>query len=60
MRLTLQRIEASRIVINEPKRVTPLSFALLVDKLRERVSSETLADRVRRMQADLEREAEMK
>ncbi len=60
MRLALQRIEKSRIIINEPKRVTPLSFGLLVDKLRERVSSETLADRVRRMQADLELAAEKK
>lgn len=58
LRTALQRIEASRIVINEPKRVTPLSFGLLVDKLRERVSSESLADRVRRMQEDLERAAE--
>lgn len=54
----LRRIEASRIIINEPERVTPLAFGLLVDKLRERVSSETLADRVRRMQEDLERAAE--
>ncbi|SMP67129.1 ATP-dependent helicase Lhr and Lhr-like helicase [Neorhodopirellula lusitana] len=57
MRKTLQRIEASRIVINEPPRVTPLAFGLFVDKLRERVSSETLADRVKRMQEDLERVA---
>ncbi len=54
MRLALLRMEASRILINELERVTPLSFGLLVDKLRERVSSETLADRVRRMQHDLE------
>ncbi|MEO9592182.1 ligase-associated DNA damage response DEXH box helicase [Rhodopirellula bahusiensis] len=54
----LRRIEASRIIINEPDPVTPLAFGLLVDKLRERVSSETLADRVRRMKEDLERAAE--
>jgi ATP-dependent Lhr-like helicase len=54
MHLALQRIQKSRIVLNEPNRVTPLAFGLLVDKLRERVSSETLADRIRRMQADLE------
>ena len=41
-------------MIQEPPRVTPLAFPLLVDKLRERVSSETLADRIARMQMQLE------
>lgn len=54
----LDRIAASRIVIESPERVTPLSFPLLVDRLRERVSSETLADRVARMQAELEQAAQ--
>lgn len=53
----LRRIESCRIVITHPKRVTPFSFPLLVDKLRERVSSETLAERVKRMQQDLEKAA---
>lgn len=57
MSAALQRIASSRVVITEPKKVTPFAFPLLVDKLRERVSSETLADRVRRMQDDLERAA---
>ncbi|MFK7734453.1 MAG: ligase-associated DNA damage response DEXH box helicase [Pirellulaceae bacterium] len=54
----LDRIEQSDIVITEPPKVTPLSFPLLVDKLRERISSEKLADRIRRMQAELEKAAE--
>ncbi len=54
----LQRIERSEIVITDPPRVTPLSFPLLVDKLRERVSSESLGDRIRRLQAELETAAE--
>ena len=37
-----------------PPKVTPLAFSLMVDKLRERVSSETLAERVGRMQKALE------
>ncbi len=53
----LERIAASRIVIETPARVTPLAFPLLVDKLRERVSSESLADRIARMQAELEKAA---
>lgn len=50
----LDRIESGKIVIQHPPRVTPLAFSLLVDKLRERLSSESLADRVARMQAALE------
>ncbi len=53
----LERISSSRLLIETPERVTPLAFPLLVDKLRERVSSETLADRVARMQAELEQAA---
>ena len=54
----LERIGRSRMVITDPPKVTPLSFPLLVDKLRERVSSETLADRVARLQRELESAAE--
>ena len=54
---TLERLTKARVVITEPKRVTPLAFPLLVDRTRERVSSESLADRVRRMQMALERAA---
>jgi ATP-dependent Lhr-like helicase len=50
----LDRIGTSEIVVTNPPKVTPLSFPLLVDKLRERVSSETLADRIKRMQQQLE------
>jgi ATP-dependent Lhr-like helicase len=53
----LDRISESRILLQEPIKVTPLSFPLLVDKLRERVSSETLRDRIARMQAELEKAA---
>lgn len=54
MRSALERIAQSRIVIERPERVTPLAFPLLVDKLRERISSESLAVRIARMQAELE------
>ena len=43
--------------ITEPKRVTPLAFPLLVDRTRERVSSESITDRIRRMQVALEKAA---
>jgi ATP-dependent Lhr-like helicase len=37
--------------------VTPLGFPLLVDRTRERVSSESLSDRIKRMQVALEKAA---
>jgi ATP-dependent helicase Lhr and Lhr-like helicase len=54
MHAAMERINESQIMLEEPPRVTPLAFPLLVDKLRERVSSETLADRIARMQEQLE------
>jgi ATP-dependent helicase Lhr and Lhr-like helicase len=54
---TLERLSQSEVVVTEPKRVTPLGFPLLVDRTRNRVSSESLVDRIRRMQLVLERVA---
>ncbi|HEY9228375.1 MAG TPA: DNA ligase-associated DEXH box helicase, partial [Gemmatimonadaceae bacterium] len=55
--LTLKRLSTSNVVITQPKKPTPLAFPLLVDMTRERVSSESFSDRVRRMQLALERAA---
>ncbi len=54
---TLQRLASARVVVTEPRRTPPLAFPLLVDRARDRVSSESLADRVRKMQLALERAA---
>jgi ATP-dependent Lhr-like helicase len=54
---TLERLATARVVIMTPRRTPPLAFPLLVDRARDRVSSETLADRIRRMQLSLERAA---
>ena len=51
------RIARSTVVVTEPRRPTPLAFPLVVDRNRERVSSESLGDRMRRMQLALERAA---
>jgi ATP-dependent Lhr-like helicase len=56
LRRTLARISAGRVVIEEVPRPTPLAFPLMVDRWRAAVSSEKLADRVRRMAAEAERE----
>lgn len=58
MMAAMVRIAGSRIVIERPDKITPFAFPLLVDKLRERVSSESLADRIARMQAELEKAAD--
>jgi ATP-dependent Lhr-like helicase len=54
---TLERLSSARVVVTEPRRTPPLAFPLLVDRARDRVSSESLADRIRRMQLALERAA---
>jgi ATP-dependent Lhr-like helicase len=57
LRRALDRIAGSRLVATTPERPTPFAFPLLIERMREAVSSETLADRVRRMAATLERKA---
>lgn len=50
----LTRMERGKVVIMHPPKVTPMAFSLVVDKMRERLSNETLVERVARMQAALE------
>lgn len=57
LRHAMARIAASTVVVTHPPRPTPFAFPLLVERMRESVSSEKLADRVRRMVAELERKA---
>ncbi len=53
LRNLMQRIQKGKITITVPERLTPFSFPLKVDSMRENLSSEKLEDRVRRMQAQL-------
>jgi ATP-dependent Lhr-like helicase len=53
----LKRLQQATIRLTHPTRVTPFAFSLMVDKLRERVSSETLLQRIARMQNALETKA---
>lgn len=57
LRAALDRIVGCRVVVTSPPRPTPFAFPLLVERLREAVSSEKLSDRVKRMVADLEKRA---
>ncbi len=55
LRNMLERIQQSTIVITFPERLTPFCFPIKVDSMREDLSSEKLEDRVKRMQAQLEK-----
>ncbi len=57
LKRTLDRLSHSRVTLLDVRRPTPFAFPLLVDRLRDTISSETLADRVRKMQTSLERHA---
>lgn len=51
IRKALDRINQQKIVITEPEKPTPFAFPIMVDRLsREKLSSEKLEDRVKRMQ----------
>ena len=50
---TLNRIQNGTIVITCPDRFTPFSFPIMVDRLRSKLSSEKLEDRIRKMYAKL-------
>jgi ATP-dependent Lhr-like helicase len=45
----LERIQASKIVLTFPAQLTPFSFPVKVDSMRESLSSEKLEDRVKKM-----------
>ncbi|WP_322054442.1 ligase-associated DNA damage response DEXH box helicase [Paraburkholderia bannensis] len=57
IRAALVRMSESRLVLTHPKKPTPFAFPLIVGRLREKVTTEKLADRVARMLAELEKAA---
>ena len=48
LRQTLERLQQRRLDLRQVRRPTPLAFPLLVERFRESLSSEKLADRIRR------------
>ena len=50
MRKALDRIHNQKIIITEPTKPTPFAFPIMVDRLREKLTSEKLEDRVKKMQ----------
>ncbi len=50
----LARMQGQRLALVALKRPTPLAFPLMVERFRERLTNESLADRIARMVAQLE------
>ncbi|ROO38589.1 ligase-associated DNA damage response DEXH box helicase [Pseudomonas sp. 7SR1] len=55
---TLERLDTLTLDLHAIQRPTPLGFPLLVERFRESMSSEKLADRIRRMVRELEETAD--
>ena len=49
LREVLERLNAGKWIITHPEHPTPFSFPILVDRLREKLSSEQLEARIRKM-----------
>lgn len=49
LRLALQRIAQQELVIQQLNRPTPFCFPIMADRLREKMSSESLADRLKKI-----------
>ena len=49
LRLALERINSQKIIWKQCEKATPFSFPIITDRLREKLSSEKLADRIKRM-----------
>nr|WP_105001699.1 ligase-associated DNA damage response DEXH box helicase [Aureicoccus marinus] len=54
LRLALKRIGRQELVIRNCSQATPFSFPIITDRLREKMSSEKLADRIRKMTKKLQ------
>lgn len=55
LRNMLERIQKSNIILTYPTQLTPFCFPVKVDSMRENMSSEKLEDRIKKMQAQLEK-----
>lgn len=55
LRKALNKIRTQEIMLNHTERFTPFAFPIMVDRLREKLSSEKLIDRIKKMQLHLEK-----
>lgn len=49
LRAALERINRQKIIISRPEKPTPFAFPIMVDRLREKLSTEKIEDRIRKM-----------
>lgn len=49
LRDSLSRINSQKIILTRPDKPTPFAFPIMVDRLRERLTTEQLKDRIARM-----------
>lgn len=54
LRMALERIQHQKIIWKNCEKPTPFSFPIITDRLREKLSSEKLEDRIKRMLKSLE------
>lgn len=55
LRQALLRIHHQKIIITEPDKPTPFAFPIMVDRTREKLTSEKLEDRIRKMMVKFEK-----
>ncbi len=53
LRQALQRIQQQSVLLSRPAKATPFAFPIIVDRLRGRLSSEKLEDRIKKMKLQL-------
>lgn len=58
LRATLVELQGRRIAFHAVKRSTPFGFALMVERFREKLTTEKLSDRITRMVRELEKAAD--
>ena len=51
----MQRIEKQQIILQRLKKPSPFSFPIMVDRLRQKLSTEKLEERIKRMKLQLEK-----
>ena len=57
LQATLVRLQGMQLALHPIARPTPFAFPLMVERLREKLSNESMADRIARMVAQLEKAA---
>ncbi|WP_300753225.1 ligase-associated DNA damage response DEXH box helicase [Janthinobacterium sp.] len=57
LRTTLQQMQACRLALHGLPRASPFAFGLMVERFREKLSTEKLSDRVARLVRELEKAA---